>query len=390
MRIVSVLKDSRVECFSVMTEMSVADYLEFVDKAYSDRGGIDHQREQLRTTTALRIRKRMAEDFLAGAVLPPVVVGLVVVPAALAKIRRSARGVEEILLDVDPDEISIIDGMQRTTAIKEVCKENSDIHDRTVRVEFWVSSKTNSLIYRMLVLNSGQVPWNLRRQVEVVFRGVLAEIKKNVTSIEVIELADNRRRKRGGQFQADDVIELFLVFGARKEKIDTKERLADEFSRLDFIEVTADANFTTHFFGVLTLLAEIDCVFDRLTTPTGDGRFKIGRDIFSSQPASVGFVTALAIEILGRPGSRPKSTGEQEVKWKKLKREADALVTKMTRMSKADLGRYLDLDTLNVSLSSKRAGKIGEFEREFFLKAFQVLIDEGFSPESFTECWRAY
>lgn len=72
------LKDDRTECWSVMTEMPVAQYLEFIRVAHAARGGIDGQRDVLKTTTAKRIRERMVADIRRGAVLPPVVLGSIV------------------------------------------------------------------------------------------------------------------------------------------------------------------------------------------------------------------------------------------------------------------------------------------------------------------------
>ena len=33
---------------------------------------------------------------------------------------------------------------------------------------------------------------------------------------------------------------------------------------------------------------------------------------------------------------------------------------------------------------------VGDMEREFFLRAFQVLIEENFELKDLTPCWRAY
>ena len=72
-----ILKDNRVNCYSVMTRGPIVDYLSMVESAYKNRGGLEGQREKLRTTSAIRIRKRMVEDIAAGAVLPPIVIGVV-------------------------------------------------------------------------------------------------------------------------------------------------------------------------------------------------------------------------------------------------------------------------------------------------------------------------
>ncbi len=50
-----------------------------------------------------------------------------------------------------------------------------------------------------------------------------------------------------------------MVFGARKERIDTKERLADEFTRLDFIEATSVSLFTRQFSETIEIMVGLDC-----------------------------------------------------------------------------------------------------------------------------------
>ena len=391
-----ILKDSRVNCYSVMTREPIVDYLSMVDSAYKNRGGLEGQREKLRTTSAIRIRKRMVEDIAAGAVLPPIVIGVVLPKAKFKKVSLlTSSGLRGLLAGLEPDRLSIIDGMQRTTALYEASQPQSRLStlpSGDIRIEYWISESTNSLIYRMLVLNTGQVPWNLRRQVEVVFRSLIVEIKHLVPSISVLnQTGEAGRRTRGGQFQADELVELFLVFGARKEKVDIRERLADEFTRLDFVEAAADDSFTEHFCSTLAALAMLDLAFDKFKPAKNSAvRFSTGKDIFSSQPACVGFTTAIATAVFGRPGiSRPKA--EQEKKLSSLTRGVSKLTKQLANLDNVALGEFLALQTLNEAISRGRPGlSVGDAEREFFLKAFQVLIEEDFKLDSLAPCWRAY
>jgi len=387
-----ILKDDRGNCYSVMTTLTVRDYQDIVESAYESRGGVAGQRDTLKTSTAIRIRRRMVEDLKAGAVLPPVVLGIVVSDDMFEDLENmGSDSFQEMLNSIPKDNISIIDGMQRTTALSEALN-GVGMTDREMRVEYWITTSTNSLIYRMLVLNTGQVPWNLRRQLEVLFRSIVKEIKKKVTSIEVFEVNDQRRRSRAGQFQANQVIELFLVFGARKEKIDTKERLADEFTKQDFIEATADLEFTEMFYEVLRYLGEFDEAFGKYQVDNREGqRFKNGKDLFASQPVCVGFITAIALEVLGRPGM-PYTQEEQKSKWNSVKKHFDELLERLEAMSGGEIGQFLDFNTLN-ELISQKSGRIGDFEREFFLRAFRELIEiieEGSEFPGMTPCWRAY
>lgn len=389
------LHDDRVACHSVVISLQIKDYLSLVETAYKNRGGVEGQREKLRTTSAIRIRKRMVEDIVGGAVLPPVVIG-VVLPRrqfqSIAKIDRA--GLDKLINGLDSDRISIIDGMQRTTALSEAMAVQSSIESQLMRVEFWISESTNSLIYRMLVLNTGQVPWNLRNQVEVVFKSLIIEIRDSISGLTV--LSDGGRRSGGGHFQANELVELFLVFGARKEKIDIRERLADEFTRLDFMEAASDVSFTKNFCTALGILVDLDILFDMFKTPRtkskdkANVRFINGRDLFASQPACVGLITAIATEVSGRPGV-DRTAKEQTKRLSKIVADVSKLTTRLTSADSASLRSYLGFQTLNEAISRGRSGmSVGDMEREFFLRAFQVLIEESFKLKDLTPCWRAY
>jgi hypothetical protein len=387
------LHDQRVGCYSFMTTMKTKDYLALVETAYQNRGGIEFQREKLRTTSAIRIRRRMVEDIVYGAVLPPVVVGVVLSSSVFRSVPRlTVKQVVPTVKKQQVDRISIIDGMQRTTALREAIASDPEVGKRNMRVEFWISESTNSLIYRMLVLNTGQVPWNLRSQVEVVFRSLILEIEEEVKDLEVLQLADGRRRSKGGQFQANELVELFLVFGARKEKIDIRERLADEFTKLDFMEAASDKDFAKHFCVAMSVLVRLDVMFDRFKKKERSGatRFTNGKDLFASQPACVGLITAIATDVFGRPGvNRP--TAEQAKRLVKIEKGLAKLEKKLQKASCEEIGEFLGFQTLNEAISRGKSGlSVGDMEREFFLKAFQVLLEEEFNLSSMTPCWRAY
>jgi len=386
---INVLKDDRSDCFSAMTTLTVGDYLTFIESPYRAKGGIDEQREPLKTSSAIRIRRRMIEDISKGAILPPIVLGAVVKKAEFEKINEAftSEMLSKLLESTDPSNLLIIDGMQRTTALFD--SDRAQIKDRQLRVEVWLSTNTNNLVYRMLVLNAAQVPWNLRRQIEVVFRSMIKEIKDSVPEMTIFTVKDGNRRTQGGQYQANDIIELYLAFGARKEKVETKDRLADEFTRLDFIEATEDRDFTKVFYECLDYMAAIDKQFSRFTAvPDLSLRFVDGKDIFSSQPLRVGFITAFAKRILGRPGVE-RTHGERQVQASTIKNEVTSYIQHLTEMTPTQIGDFLALGVLNESMQ-KPSGKVGDFEREFFTKAFDSLVELKFEVSTMEVCWRAY
>lgn len=384
-----IFPDNRTKSISYMTSMEVAAYLDLVEKAYENKGGLEGQREPLRTTTGRRIRARLVEDLCQGAVIPPLVVGLIADKAFISSVQKMEE--KDFLKKVGSDfseDVSVIDGMQRTTALKEAMGKTPKISDSSVRVEFWISENVDALVYRMLVLNTGQVPWNLSRQLEVVYRSLVKEIRPNVPEIDRLLTTDEPgRRVKSGEYQSSDLIELYLDFSSRKTKIDTKEAISEEFAKLDFVENLSRPEFQGYFYTALSSLAKLDKAFSQFQSDAV-GRFSKGKNIFDSQPARVGFIVAFGIHVLGRPGATLPSAVEASERSNEILRKVSEFCTKLEKLNIAELEDFLKLDVLRQTLEVK-SGKVGEYEREVFLEAFKVLIEDHSNLDSMEPCWRA-
>ena len=280
--------------------------------------------------------------------------------------------------------------MQRTTALREASEKHPDILGKAVRIEFWIARSVHSLVYRMLVLNTGQVPWTLSRQLSVVYRSLISEISENVTNLSrVIEEDDSGRRVNAGEFKASILVELYLSFSSRKSKLDSKQAVSEQFAQLDFVENLSRHEFQEQFYSALTYMVKLDKEFDRyLPDEPGVGRFKRGRNIFDSNPARIGFIVAFGQYVLGRAGTT-RGIEEQEKRLNDISKKLEQMIKKISSISKEELGVFLNLDMLQQSLEV-RSGKVGEFERTFFEKAFSVLIDLNSELDSMEPCWRAY
>lgn len=382
------LKDQRTDCYSVIYETTVSDYLNLIQDIYKNKGGIKGQREPLKSSSAMRIRRQMVKDIKAHTILPPIVLGLIITEEEFNKIPSlSLVDLTGIIKETKEGNITIIDGMQRTTALSEAIDDGAD-KNMMIRVEFWIAKKLNSLIYRMLVLNTGQVPWNLRRQIETIFSSMINEMKQAVPDMEVYSIDDANRRSQGGQFHANDLIELYLAFGGRKEKVDTKERLADEFTRLDFIEATENTNFSDIFYDSLDKLTHLDIGISKYQSNDVESRFSNGKDLFKSQPARVGFIASIAKRIYGRPGFDKPQDEVTKIKDSVIE-DLDKLIGRINKMSNDELGQFLSLDLLSEKLSVK-SSRVGDFEREYFSKAFETLLEEGHLVPSMDICWLSY
>ena len=385
-----ILWDKKLKCMSAITRMSVGEYLKIVGKAYQNRGGISGQREALKQKTAISIRNRMIEDIKDGTILPPIVIGLVVNEEKYQKLKKGEIAYGQLVSDEPVEQLSIIDGMPRTTALMKAVSEKEEVNQDEIRVEYWISDNSNSLLYRMLILNTGQVPWNVRRQIEVIFSGIIKEIKEKVVNIEVFEIGDSSIRSKGGQYQADGLIELFLAFGARTWKVNTKEKLTDEFTRHDFLQSSGETDLVHLFCDVLTCMAKMDILLDCKYKKKDDNsteKFRSGKELFARQPARIGFVAAAGEKIMGRPGDERDKEKIEGYKMKFIN-AIENVVSSIEQKGEEELVGYMDFATLN-QMMERRTAKVGDFERELFYEAFKVIVEENGQLSNLGICWRA-
>lgn len=401
----SKIQDTRVDCWSALVEFDVRDYLALAEKAYENRGGIRHQRDALKTTSAKRIRSRLVEDLKRGAVIPPLVVGIVADDDDWGTIEgiSDSEQVKQLLRKYHED-LSIIDGMQRTTALKEALALDDKVGGHLLRVEAWIAKGTESLIYRMLVLNTGQVPWNLKQQLEVVYAPLVKTISSKVKFRRLLVGSD--RRWQGGEFKTDSLIESYIAFGLRRTEVDTQESLADEFSRLDIADALTNKKYDHYFYRVIQMLVNFDIALSRfnevadvsIAEPSDSSdsmevgvkarKLVRGRNIFDTQAARVGFVVACAVNILGRVGM-DKDDSYSEERCSSLEKSCGALVDKLGRGAVRDLESFISLDVLAEKMSKRPSSAVGRWERLFFEGAFKVLIEEDFNVPNMEPCWRA-
>ncbi|HHQ4776226.1 TPA: hypothetical protein ACSP84_004091 [Aeromonas veronii] len=378
----NILEDKKSNCLSILENLKVKQYLDIINAAYSKKGGINGQRMPLKTKTAQTIRSRMVEDISLGAILPPMVVGLIVEPEEYRKLSDKKLSI----FDVIGENISLIDGMQRTTAIKEALEKKATIIDNELRVEFWVSDSMNSLIYRMLVLNTGQVPWDIKRQLDTIYEPIAQKLKNDIPTLDLRVLDEPKKRTSSSQYQSSKLIEYYLCFTTRKVDVDLKDKVSEDFARLDTISAASENDSLNNFSLVIKRMLELDDQISRVKD-IGTGRFKSGKDLFTSIPVGAGFVSAAAEYIYGVKGLDCDHAGVL-VNLKDFDERLCKFIVKLASMSDEELIEFLEFDLLNEKLSVKSA-KIGTFEREFFYKAFEALFKFSDKMPNFQVCWLA-
>ena len=376
-KLIDIMKDERIKCYSIMLSMNTSEYLNIIEKAYENNGGIEGQRIPLKNRSALRIRETMRTDIKAGTVLPPIVIGCTMESLEVIDEIYSGNKLKDssdIIINIlKTNDISIIDGMQRTTALKEIADDNEGFEAK-LRIELWVTSKANNLIYRMLVLNTGQISWTLKKQLEVVFSHIKKEIELKVPILELIESNDGGKSNRPLKYQVSHLVELYLNFSTRKYDVKLSEKVAEEFAKQDIIEKSYNQKHLEYFISIIKYLVDLDEI---ISIKNG-----VERRIFGDQNARTGFIVSIASYIFGRAG-RNLTDERIEKNYNYINDALSEYVNELKEKNAEELNDYLDIDLLKEILTQYQKKELAEF----YKKAFDVLIEEEFSVEKMEICW---
>ncbi|MBR6041880.1 MAG: hypothetical protein IKP37_04515 [Paludibacteraceae bacterium] len=382
------LEDRKTDSLSVSATTTIGDYVEWF-KEYGAENKLDEQRNVMQTRTSRMIRTRLISDIGVGAVIPPIVIGLCV---KSIKRERIDNDYLKKIIDNELKDSSVIDGMQRSAAIIKAYDDNHDICNNKIRLEFWIAdgdSAVNKLIYRMLVLNTGQVPWDIKRQLEVINKPLIKALKSCVPDAEIYVKNDTSRRTTGGEYQSSYVIEIYLAFNARKEDINLSDNTTDSFIKLDVSDMAGDVKNWEIFSESFKMLVEFDKLLSGIKTQNCQTqKYKEGGDIFKTLPSEIGFMVALSVYVKGDVGTSEPLEEEQKSRMDSLKQNFDMLKNKINTLEDGEKYDFLCLDTLEERINGLPTKKIGQAQREFFKKAFAKLIEKEFRIDNMDVLWR--
>ena len=152
-----ILPDNRVKGLSISLTTTAGEYIAWFNE-FGQKNKLEEQRPVLTSRSANMIRKRLIDDLTMGAVIPPIVLGLSV-EGNLGEV--TVENVGEFISQ-HLEEATVIDGMQRSNALSQALLLKEEISSNRLRIDFWLANDAISLIYRMLVLNTGQTPWDVK------------------------------------------------------------------------------------------------------------------------------------------------------------------------------------------------------------------------------------
>lgn len=377
MRVIAIDEDNRSNCISVLTDMLLEEYKRLAFDSFNANGNFAGQRGVItKSAAAARIRKRMQDDFCRGTIFPQVVLG----------IQSSKDFINDLKVGDDYDSlvifkectISIIDGMQRSNIYFKNYKGNEN---RKIRVEFWIANNSEKLLYRMLVLNTGQTPWNTRRQIEVIYGNLSKSIEQGLyetypelrEKIELYAIDDGKRRTQAGKYHKSSVIELYLGFNIRNVKINVSDELAEEYQRFDVMESIEEDDTFDVFICIFGMMCKLDLAFAKYTKKCEEsGQFTEGKDIFGSSTSCVGFVVASAEFIYGKISVK-RTKDKVMDKLKEYKKQMCVIIDQVNR-NVIDKDEYLSLEVLNAKCAGLPKTRIGDEMRIMFKDAFMSML----------------
>ncbi|WP_374609232.1 hypothetical protein [Thermomonas sp.] len=365
--ILSIDTDHRLQAHCALVK---TDYRWFMQ---ASSGAEENLKIQRKIISGTKPYATLRADLKRGCLLPPLVLAVKGVQAPHDNVERQA--LSNHLAIVAPADVYIIDGLQRTNAIRQsaselVGDELEEFLDRTMRVEIWLDISFGALAYRMLLLNAGQRPMSIKHQVEILSMK-LQEDLSTVPDIDIFTSISGRRRTQSGQFQLAKLSQAFQAWLQGQPNVDLKNTVMEQLLAENAIDVLgADAGRADGaalgsggFKGLVEWIVAMD---HRMSDEN--------RDFLSNDTVLLGL--AAAVGAAERNESiRPR-----------MERCLSALKEVAMREG-SDLALAVnDYDSLRSGIDSSKRN-VGEATRDLVFYAFQEhFLSDGLKQMS--ECWR--
>jgi hypothetical protein len=165
----------------------------------------------------------LSADIKQGCLLPPLVLAVknVAIPAEMRRetiVEKQGKllmMLSEPIKNLAPEDVYIIDGLQRSHAIKQISEEvvgteREQFLSNRLHLEIWLNIPFKALAYRMFLINAGQQPLSVRQQVEILTMKLCEEL---LTLSDLGILFDPKdKRKQTGQFHIANLSQAFQAW----------------------------------------------------------------------------------------------------------------------------------------------------------------------------------
>lgn len=263
---VTIDRDDRLDSYCVTAKCSYRDFLQLTAGAEKN---LEIQRSIIRGSKAYAT---LRADLKRGCVLPPIVLAANIALSTPIEAIVEAQNLVALstnLSQLESKEVYVIDGLQRTNAIRQTLDELEEINDkdkfldRQLRVEIWINISFGAIAYRMLLLNAGQRPMSVKHQVEVLSSKLVDDLS-GIPNLDIFRTGEVRRRTQPGQFALAKLAAAFQAWLQGQPNLDLRNTVMEELLAESAIEVlghtatTANQGTTGGFHHVVNWIVSLD------------------------------------------------------------------------------------------------------------------------------------
>lgn len=219
--VIGTTKDLKSGTHVIYCQASLDKYLDIVGEEFGEFS-LQRKRE------SHKAYKRLREDIIEGALLPSIT--LSVKHHLVSDIIANSDNTEKLqeLLSRD-DVVDILDGLQRTYIISDLKKNGITFKEgQTLLLEYWLEPDLSKLIYRMIVLNSGQKAMSMRHQIELLFLSLQETISSRLEGIEIIKEKDQKRRTQVKKYHLSSIVASYNAFITASHETDKENLVAQK------------------------------------------------------------------------------------------------------------------------------------------------------------------
>lgn len=184
---------------------------------------------------------RLKNDIIEGALLPSIT--LAVKHESVENILGKLEEPEELrnLLSSTNGIVDILDGLQRTFILKEIKDSKTSFKDgQTLLLEYWLEPDIKNIVYRMIVLNSGQKAMSMRHQIDLLFATTKKTIENKVEGIELYTERDNKRRVSPNRYPLNHIAAAYYAFLKASPEQDSENIVNDQIKNNEIFESTKE------------------------------------------------------------------------------------------------------------------------------------------------------
>ena len=364
-------RDDRLQSYCVTARCTYRDFLALTEDAEKN---LEIQRSIIKGAKAYAT---LRSDLKRGCILPPIVLAVGVELTEDLAIIPEGGTLDQLSRDlntVGSEAVYVIDGLQRTNAIRQTANDLADealeeFLNRLVRIEIWLNIPFSAIAYRMLLLNAGQRPMSVKHQVEVLSSKLVGDLS-SIPQLEIFRVVDTRRRAQPGQFALSKIAQSFQAWLQGQPNLDLRNTVMEELLAESAIEI----------------LGQTVPIGANHGDPEGFQRY-VTWLVNLDQALGVDNITFLGNEtvILGLSaavGSMERNEALSSRVWPALQ----GLLTVLQENPSADPVALQTFNALRQGIDSSKVN-VGQATREMVFNAFKEYI-RGAGETPMHECWQ--